>query len=100
MYRLLQRSVVWVVVIAEVVVPYLTVKLQTRQRATSRRLRTEFPEVEVKNRIVLIVAASTRKTTRKGKIKTLGSTIIAICRDLFNQTLQKNAVDKYGLPSA
>ena len=74
-----KMEVVWAVELAEVVVPKLPVKPQTRQRATSRRLRTEIgvgPEAEVAIRIVVIVAVAAGKITRKVKIKTLGSTSI------------------------
>ena len=81
-----KMEVVWAVELAEVVVPKLPVKPQTRQRATSRRLRTEIgvgPEAEVAIRIVVIVAAAAGKITRKVKIKTLGSTSITTWRDLI-----------------
>ena len=81
-----KMEVVWAVELAEVVVPKLPVKPQTRQRATSRRLRTEIgegPEAEVAIRIVVIVAVAAGKITRKVKIKTLGSTSITILRDLI-----------------
>ena len=83
-----KMEAVWAVVLVEVVVPKLPAKPQTRPRATSRRQRTEIgegPAAEEAIRIVVIEEVVARKTTRKGKTKTLGSTSTTIWRDLITK---------------